>query len=100
MKKGDMKSIDGGNLIILKKVESRYDNCQHNSILVDAKLAKVECAQCGKELNPMWVLNRMVIQESRWNRERKNYIEMQEKLEKRVRTKCEHCKKMTRIRGF
>lgn len=95
-----MKSIEGGNLISFKMAKYNPDKCNHNQTVLNEGLAKVECATCGKELNPIWVLTRLAHEESRFKRNRQAYIEAKEEYEKRIRTKCQHCGKMTRIRGL
>jgi hypothetical protein len=94
-----MKVIEGDNLILLDFKKRSYDDCKHGNFIVDNELAKVTCTKCDKEVNPIWLLHQMAINESRYERNRQASIEAAEALDKRVRTKCEHCKKMTRIRG-
>lgn len=57
----------------------------------------VECGLCGTRLDPMFVLKKLAREESQWLRHRKQYIDEMERLNKRSRTKCEHCDRMTRI---
>lgn len=73
--------------------------CQHGNFLVDEKNAEVECGLCHEKLNPIWVLNRIAT-EDRILRDR--WAGMKAELQMmgdRVRTKCDHCGKMTRIRS-
>lgn len=71
--------------------------CQHNKYLVDESLNTVECGLCGKELNPMWVLQQFVNSENRAIMNINQLNKIAEKADKKNRCKCEHCKKMTRI---
>ena len=64
---------------------------------MDEKLAEVTCLACGEKMNPMWVLIQIAYNE-RMLADRLLSLRTECRLlEGRVRTKCEHCKKMTRI---
>lgn len=81
----------------LTVVPTRYDACRHNQVLVDEKLAEVECADCGAKLNPMWVLINLAHEDSLL---RTNWAGMRAEIRllgERTRTKCQHCGKMTRV---
>lgn len=58
---------------------------------------EVECGLCSGKLDPMWVLQQLARNESRWLQNRLRAQEEQKRLSERERTKCEHCKQMTRI---
>ncbi len=83
--------------------EVGQDNaCTHSplfgcSYVVDDKLAEVECGRCGAKLSPMWVLTALAHDDRRMAEGRKRYREEQARYEERSRTKCEHCRQMTRI---
>lgn len=71
--------------------------CRHPHFEVDEKLAEVTCRACGEKMNPMWVLIQIAYNE-RVLADRLLSLRTECRLlEGRVRTKCEHCKKMTRI---
>lgn len=72
-------------------------NCQHNKFVVDPRHKSVECALCGKELNPIWVLEQLCNQESRARRSLDDLYEKIEKAKNKTRCKCEKCGEMTRI---
>lgn len=72
-------------------------SCSHNKFVLDEKLNTVECGICGKELNPIWVLKKISHSESRLNRTLDLLIDKIEKCKNKLRCKCQHCKKMTRI---
>lgn len=93
--------LPGNRILSLEIAREKYGqkHCDHWKVIVNEKFAKCECGDCGKELNPMWVLTRYANEESRFVRERKAYIEAYEAYEKRSRTKCQHCGKITRING-
>lgn len=86
-------------IICLTEVRSRYKigKCRHRQLLVDQDNAFVECKDCGEKLNPIAMLSRFANEESRWNMERERLNETLAKLRDKVRCKCEHCGKMTRV---
>lgn len=88
------------NVISLEAARHRFDmgKCSHNKILVDDRLNTVECKKCGEKLNPIWVLMKFVTEETQWERNLELLKQQREMLDKRKRTKCQHCKKMTTIR--
>ncbi|MDB6119308.1 MAG: hypothetical protein JWO08_3089 [Verrucomicrobiaceae bacterium] len=72
--------------------------CHFNGpYLIDAKNADVTCGQCKAKLNPMFVLEQLAHQETRWHEHFKRYQEEMSRLKERSRTKCQHCGEMTRI---
>lgn len=73
-------------------------NCKHRRFLIDSKKALVECADCGDQLNPMWVLETLCDEETRYMREKKRYSELLDELRKRSKCKCNHCGKFTDIK--
>ena len=71
--------------------------CQHGKFLVDEKKDRVECGLCHEMLNPMWVLLQIAREDSRL-RDRWSYMKAEVMLlEPKLRTKCQHCQKMTPI---
>lgn len=80
----------------LLQVDTRA--CAHRGpYVVDESLSEVECATCHAKLNPMWVLTRMANRETSMERHRATYQDEMQRLAERKKTKCEHCRKMTRI---
>lgn len=73
--------------------------CRHPHFEVDEKLAEVTCRACGEKMNPMWVLVQIAHDERRLADRLLSLRTECRLLEGRVKTKCEHCKKMTRIRS-
>lgn len=73
--------------------------CWHDKgpFLVDLTLATVECASCKEKLNPMWVLDHLARKETHWHAMRARYAQEMARLAARSSTKCQHCKKLTRI---
>lgn len=71
--------------------------CCHRRFIVDETAEKVECADCGEKLNPIWVINYLAGKESQWRYNGEKYREEMQRLSERSKTKCEHCGHMTRI---
>ena len=94
-----MKVINGDNLYSLEGVRHDPCKCSHKRTTVYEERALVECRDCGAQLDPIWVLTCLAREETRFERKRDDYIKEKEALDKRVRTKCQHCGKITRIRG-
>ena len=76
-----------------------YSHCKHlfATFTVDVDAAKCFCKDCGGEVSPIFVLEQLMKQESRWNRTRDAYQDEMKRLAERSRTKCQHCGEMTRI---
>ncbi len=82
---------------MLEKVQPSVSSCQHRRLLVDEAKSDVTCKDCGERINPIWILNEMSKKES-WHRTQ--VMDMRRRIEKlssKLRCKCEHCGKMTRI---
>lgn len=73
--------------------------CHHAAFIVDEQKQEVECASCGERLNAMWVLSYLASEDRQFKDTRKLADEAMTRLQERSRTKCQHCGKMTRIRG-
>ena len=71
--------------------------CIHGPFIVDDTLETVECQKCKERLSPMHVLKMLAREETRWHEFHAHYEEEKKRLSERQRTKCEHCKEMTRI---
>jgi ribosomal protein S27E len=75
-----------------------WGKCQHfGPFVVDHKAAEVTCKGCGEKLNPMWVLQMLAGEETKWHESFKRYQAEMRRLSERSRTKCQHCGQMTRI---
>jgi hypothetical protein len=59
----------------------------------------VTCS-CGTVLDPFFVLEQMARTDSRFMANRLAAKDASAALEKRARTKCQHCGQMTRIKGI
>lgn len=73
--------------------------CRHSlvSFEVDLKAGKCFCKGCGDEVSPIFVLEQLMNEESRWQIARREYVDNMRRLAERSRTKCQHCGKMTGI---
>lgn len=58
---------------------------------------EVECGCCAVKLDPMWVLRVLAGQDSQFDRRRDHVLAEEKRLRERQSTKCEHCKRMTKI---
>ena len=78
-------------------VEAR--RCAHfgGPFELDADAGTCKCCECGENVSPMFLLEKMMKKESRWMANRERYLDEMRRLADRSRTKCDHCGKMTRI---
>lgn len=79
--------------------EAGKHGCDHRrgQYLVAEGEAEVECGKCGAKLDPIWVLRNLATEDRRYAESQTRYRDEQKRLAERSRTKCEHCKQMTRI---
>jgi len=85
--------------------ETDFIDCQHDSkVILDKNLRRIECAKCGKTLDPIQFLIRVsdeVASAVTWIDEIKTeYRLIDNLLKNRTHTKCEHCGKQTKITGL
>lgn len=64
---------------------------------VDVDGGTCKCLGCGQHVTPMFVLEQLMKEESRWHRARASYQDEMKRLSERSRTKCQHCGGMTRV---
>lgn len=93
-------------VISIKQVHnSRYaekmrQSCTHKNVLVDERLADLECADCGSILNPVkWILS-MANEFRRMEESYRRLNDLRKKIDDRAKTKCQHCNRITLIRGL
>lgn len=77
---------------------TRYRTCFHNALVVDSELEKIQCKDCGEKLNPFFAIKKLMRLSEDWKRQKAQADLAREALEKKKRTKCMHCKKMTPVR--
>jgi hypothetical protein len=89
---------NGQQILNIKIFCEKHSNCNHSRTWVDIKKNHITCRDCKVELNPVWVLNEIAHKQSLLKiriEEQKKIIEL---YNKKKRTKCEHCGKMTKVK--
>lgn len=86
---------DGKPLEIAAEVA--FAKCFHGQFQIDSSLDYVTCGLCQERLNPMYVLKRLAMQDSKFRENNEKYNEEMKRLKERSKTKCEHCGQMTGI---
>lgn len=85
------------NIISFRLAKTAYGDCKHRNVTIDEHLWKIECADCGAVLDPIAYLVALAKDEA-YAEYRVSKLEAYiTTLERRIRTKCQHCGKMTRI---
>jgi hypothetical protein len=75
----------------------RKDECSHAGVYVNEMEWKVTCKKCGKEVDPIAYLV-FVSREAKSNSWQLGELQKEvEATKAKLRCKCEHCEKMTRI---
>lgn len=82
----------------LSETPASIQDCAHKRIEVSELQATVTCQDCGEKLNPVGLLLRYAREENRLVMRIQENQKILEKLQSKVRTKCEHCGQMTRVR--
>lgn len=92
---GKMKEPIGERMLVPVSIEK----CHHflTSYEIDVDAGKCKCLKCGAEVSPIFVLEQLMHQESKWMRQREAYLADMKRLAERSRTKCQHCGQLTRI---
>lgn len=73
--------------------------CTHwnTTFEVDVDAGDCKCLGCKQRVTAIFVLEKLMQEESRWLRTRAAYQDEMKRLRERERTKCQHCGEMTRI---
>lgn len=72
--------------------------CSHwGPFEIDTKGGQCKCLKCGEPVAPMYVLERLMSQESQWMQTLARYQDEMKRLDERSKTKCRHCGQMTVI---
>ena len=79
------------------RVADFNQRCVHNKFIVDESLDAVQCGICHQSLNPMWVLKQLCGNEHRAANHLSQLQGLIEETQSKLRCKCEHCGKMTKI---
>lgn len=94
------------NIISFKLKQKKYlqNECKHNNILIDRGKWLLECEDCGEWIDPIWwvseLARKQMSSEYKLDQLNKKYTEIKNKLTTRIKTKCDHCGKMTSIKGL
>lgn len=80
-------------------LERKQKKCWHRGgIIYDEDEAFAECKTCGEKLTLSFALSQVIKADSQIRRAAARLKLEREEAEKKTRTKCQHCKKITRIR--
>lgn len=72
--------------------------CMHwGPFEIDVKGGQCKCLKCGEVVAPMYVLQRLMSQESQWMQTLARYQDEMKRLAERSKTKCRSCGVMTPI---
>ena len=71
--------------------------CEHNSFCYDDLTREIFCVQCGTLVDPVNAIKKVYAYQRKMQEKLVQYHAEKQKLEKRKRTKCHHCKKFTDI---
>lgn len=78
-----------------------FNKCKHASVMIDSKTTELVCKHCDAKVNPvLWIKDSMEYFTRLHNnlKEQKYRVKADfDELEKRARTKCSHCNKMTAV---
>ena len=78
-----------------------FQKCQHIQVAIDSKALELVCKKCEAKVNPvLWIKDNIEYfarLQNRMNEAREKIKEDSEELEKRARTRWQHCRKMTAI---
>lgn len=80
-----------------KIIELKGIKCIHGKYIVTHGSYYVECGICGEKLNPFYVIEDLARSESKLRWEFEKLDERVEKTKDKMRCKCQHCGKMTKI---
>lgn len=77
---------------------SRKKMCLHTNLVVDDTLMQIECGTCGEKLNPFFAIRQIMRTYDKWKFQKAKAELALAAAEKKSKTKCQHCGKMTRVR--
>lgn len=78
---------------------AQHNDCRHAHVRVDEHAQNVQCKDCQLFINPIAFIVSIARHEHRVTSRLAAITAAAEVAEKRTRTTCEHCGKMTRIRA-
>lgn len=71
--------------------------CEHVQVELDEMDAELWCKQCDAKVNPIAWIRRLLKEDVQWNYRRDEYEKAKRRYESKKTTRCEHCKKVTRV---
>lgn len=77
--------------------EWQLSKCRHTRFVIDKALAQITCKDCNEKIDPMYALVQLANSETKYHELHARYHDEITRLGTRQKTKCQHCKKMTRI---
>lgn len=87
------------NVLSFPRINSQ--KCQHIAVDIDSKALELTCKQCGAKVNPvLWIkdsIHYFSRIQNQISEQRERLKEDEAELQKRSRTRCQHCRKMTAI---
>lgn len=101
LRAGRSTDSEGGEPLVFSFVskERTYDEteCPHTVVRVDGKLWLVKCEKCGEQVDPIQFLVDLANEERSHTYRVNDLVKEEEKVKGKMRCKCEHCGKITRI---
>lgn len=95
----DLEDENGGNVISIEVAREYYSakTCEHRKVTVDQKLTYIKCRDCKQNINPIWWLTQLIGKWSHFKRLHARYTAAAKLYEEKQRTRCEHCRRITRV---
>lgn len=80
------------------KISRTFDRCDHDDLEYTANSLSLLCKKCDKEVSAIAVLEKLLRKDSFLRQRMLKADEIIKSSVKQNKTKCEYCKKMTRIK--
>lgn len=94
-----MKEIDDeGVAIVIQFGKYKREFCLHPSLVIDEETEKVHCTKCEQTISAFAAIRVMMRLSEKWRRQKAALDLAREEADKKTRTKCQHCAKMTEVR--
>lgn len=81
----------------LLKFKLEVSECSHMSIHIDESKSTIYCAQCKREINPVWWIKRIAVELKDLQNTAEYWGDVIDANKAKSKTKCKHCQKMTPI---
>lgn len=86
-----------GNVVSFNEKKKEFNQCKHRNILIDEELWLIECSECHEKLDPIKYLLKLAREENQIQYKINELNKKAETIKNRLRTKCQHCGRMTNI---